>query len=151
MDSINNRELREQILIQKPNTMEEALKLATHIESPTVNCWSDEWIIGLSLCPLCHLVTLSLCYLVTLSLCHFVTLSLCHFVTLSFGHFVTFSIGHFVTMLLSHFVIWSLCHFVTLLLGHFVILSILSFLSFCHLLLARLMGIIKILRKVNIA
>ena len=33
MDSINNRELREQTLIQKPNTMEEALKLATHIEA----------------------------------------------------------------------------------------------------------------------
>ena len=33
MDYINNRELREQILIQKPNTMEEALMLATHIEA----------------------------------------------------------------------------------------------------------------------
>ena len=33
LDAINNRELRKQILIQKPSTMEEALKMATHIEA----------------------------------------------------------------------------------------------------------------------
>ena len=33
MDSMNNRELREQILIQKCYTMEEALRMATHIEA----------------------------------------------------------------------------------------------------------------------
>ena len=33
LEAINNRDLRKQILIQKPSTMEEALKMATHIEA----------------------------------------------------------------------------------------------------------------------
>ena len=104
---------------------------------------------------LCHFATLSLCHFTTLSLCHFVTLSLwslCHLVTLSLCHFGHF--GHFVTL-----VTLSLCHFITLSLCHFVTLSLRSLchfvtLPFCHfvtLSLVRLIGIIKVIRKLNIA